>query len=74
LHLRYAFADHLIWRASVGRGQRTANIFAENNGLMASSRTFHILNDDSQNWNLKSPGMREPTLFIPSNTDSIQVL
>ncbi len=48
LHLRYAFADDLIWRASAGRGQRTANIFAENNGLMASARAFHILNDDSQ--------------------------
>ncbi len=47
LHLRYAFNDHWVWRASMGRGQRTASILAENNGLMATARTFRILGDDS---------------------------
>jgi outer membrane receptor for ferrienterochelin and colicin len=42
LHLRYALNDQLVWRGSFGRGQRTANILAENNGLMASSRQFVI--------------------------------
>jgi len=38
LNLRYAFNDRLVWRASGGRGQRTASIFAENLGFLASSR------------------------------------
>ncbi len=43
LHLRYAFNDQWVWRSSFGRGQRTARILSENNGLMASSRVFQIL-------------------------------
>lgn len=39
LHLRYAFSEQLVWRASGGRGQRTASIFAENQGFLASSRS-----------------------------------
>ncbi|MEO1448673.1 MAG: TonB-dependent receptor [Bacteroidota bacterium] len=42
LHVRYAPDDKLVLRGSVGRGQRTANILAENNGLLASSRAFVI--------------------------------
>ena len=48
LHIRYAVSDQLVWRASAGRGQRTANILAENNGLMASARSFNILGNDTQ--------------------------
>lgn len=48
LHLRYGISDQLVWRFSAGRGQRTANILSENTGLMASSRQFRILNNDSQ--------------------------
>ncbi len=40
LHVRYAPADNSVFRASVGRAQRTANIFAENLGYMASSRNY----------------------------------
>jgi len=47
LHLRYAFNDQIVWRASAGRGQRTANILAESAGLMASARTFIITGDGS---------------------------
>lgn len=47
LHTRYAFTDQLVWRASAGRGQRTANILAENIGLMASNRSLTILGDDT---------------------------
>lgn len=46
LHLRYALSDNSSLRASLGRAQRTANIFAENIGYMASSRSFNILNGE----------------------------
>ena len=46
-HLRYALSENSVLRASAGRGQRTANILAENNGMLASSRTFIIQGDDS---------------------------
>jgi outer membrane receptor for ferrienterochelin and colicin len=42
LHLRYAPFKKTSIRGSIGRAQRTANIFAENMGYMASSRYFHI--------------------------------
>jgi outer membrane receptor protein involved in Fe transport len=44
--MRYAFNDHAVLRWSGGRGQRTANILAENSGLMASSRQFIIEGND----------------------------
>ncbi|HXB42379.1 MAG TPA: carboxypeptidase-like regulatory domain-containing protein [Bacteroidia bacterium] len=44
LHLRYAFKDNnTIIRASAGRALKTANVFAENSALMASSRDFIII-------------------------------
>ena len=46
-HLRYALNDDSVLRASAGRGQRTANLLAENNGLLASSREIIIRGDDS---------------------------
>jgi outer membrane receptor for ferrienterochelin and colicins len=42
LHLRYEPVEKTVFRASAGRGQKTASIFAENIGLFASSRSFHI--------------------------------
>ncbi|GAB4318137.1 MAG: TonB-dependent receptor plug domain-containing protein [Bacteroidales bacterium] len=42
LHLRYAVTESLILRATAGRGLRSANIFSENVGLLASSRLFII--------------------------------
>lgn len=44
LHLRYNVWEDGVLRASVGRGKRLANIFAENQYLFASSRQFNILN------------------------------
>ncbi|HCS19319.1 MAG TPA: TonB-dependent receptor [Bacteroidetes bacterium] len=38
MHLRYAINERHVLRASAGRGQRTANIFAENSGILVSSR------------------------------------
>jgi len=42
LHLRYAATEETILRLSMGRGQRTAQIFAENYGLLASARSVII--------------------------------
>jgi outer membrane receptor for ferrienterochelin and colicins len=44
LHLKYNPWEKGVLRVSAGRGKRTANIFAENQILFASSRTFGITN------------------------------
>ena len=46
LHLRYAPAERTTLRASLGRGQRTASILAENMGLFASNRQIVIEGED----------------------------
>ena len=43
LHLRYNPWKKAVLRFSAGRGKRSANIFAENQSLFASSRSFDIL-------------------------------
>jgi outer membrane receptor protein involved in Fe transport len=42
LHLRYEPVEKTVFRASVGRGQKTASIFAENLGIFASSRSIYV--------------------------------
>lgn len=42
LHIRYSPFENTSIRASIGRAQRTANIFAENIGYMASNRSFIV--------------------------------
>ncbi len=44
LHLRYEPAEKTVFRASAGRGQKTASIFAENIGIFASSRVISLDN------------------------------
>ena len=44
IHLRYVAWEDATFRASVGRGIRSANIFAENQQLFASSRQISIDN------------------------------
>src|SRR4030095_14978694 len=44
MNIRYEPAKGTTIRLSSGRGQRTANIFAENMGLFASARMIHIMN------------------------------
>ncbi|WP_456437384.1 TonB-dependent receptor [Psychroserpens sp.] len=44
LHLRYTPWEKSALRFSVGRGKRSANIFAENQNMFATSRTVNILN------------------------------
>jgi outer membrane receptor for ferrienterochelin and colicins len=43
LNVRYQPFKNTVIRASVGRGQRTANIFAENNSVFVSSRAVEII-------------------------------
>ncbi|RTY93754.1 TonB-dependent receptor [Flavobacterium sp. GSN2] len=43
LHVRYNPWEKGVLRFSAGRGKRSANVFAENQQLLASSRTFEFL-------------------------------
>jgi hypothetical protein len=47
LHLRYEPVKGTTLRVSVGRGQRTANIFAENMSVFVSSRQVNILTTET---------------------------
>jgi outer membrane receptor for ferrienterochelin and colicin len=47
LHIRYEPIPRTVFRASAGRGQKTASIFAENIGIFASSRFISIEGDGS---------------------------
>ena len=52
LHIRYNPWKEAVIRASAGRGKRAANIFAENQQLFASNRSFSILNTDGKLYGL----------------------
>lgn len=52
LHLKYNPWDKAVIRFSAGRGKRAANIFAENQNLFASSRTFSILDTNGKVYGL----------------------
>lgn len=43
VHARYTPWEKSAFRASVGRGKRLANIFAENQNLFASSRSINVI-------------------------------
>jgi copper chaperone CopZ/outer membrane cobalamin receptor len=47
INLRYEPIKGTVVRASFGRGQRTANIFAENNSVFVSSRQVSIITPDA---------------------------
>ncbi len=47
-HLRYAITERTILRASAGLGYRTANVIAENNTMLASSRHLFIVEEPRQ--------------------------
>lgn len=47
LNLRYEPIKGTVIRASFGRGQRTANIFAENNSVFVSARQVSIITTDA---------------------------
>jgi len=46
LHLRYEPVKGSVLRLSAGRGQRTANILAENTGIFVSSRALQITGNE----------------------------
>ncbi|WP_284651465.1 TonB-dependent receptor plug domain-containing protein [Flavobacterium terrisoli] len=52
LHVKYNPWDKAVLRFSAGRGKRAANIFAENQNLFASSRTFSVLNTNGEIYGL----------------------
>ncbi|MBF4494045.1 TonB-dependent receptor [Flavobacterium sp. MR2016-29] len=52
LHMRYNPWKDAVIRFSAGRGKRSANIFAENQQLFASSRTFSILDNSGKIYGL----------------------
>ncbi|QSW90864.1 TonB-dependent receptor [Flavobacterium endoglycinae] len=52
LHVRYNPWKNGVLRFSAGRGKRSANIFAENQQLFASSRTFSILDNNGKVYGL----------------------
>ncbi|WP_299119476.1 TonB-dependent receptor [uncultured Winogradskyella sp.] len=52
LHLRYSPWEKSAFRASIGRGKRSANIFAENQNMFSSSRQINILNSGGKIYGL----------------------
>ncbi len=74
LHVRYNPWDQAVLRVSAGRGKRAANIFAENQQLLASSRSFDIQNNNGDiyglnpeiAWNYGISFMQKFNLFTKS--------
>ncbi|MEJ6791540.1 MAG: TonB-dependent receptor [Lacinutrix sp.] len=52
LHMRYTTWEKGVFRASVGRGKRSANIFAENQKLFSTSRNINTLNTTGEIYGL----------------------
>lgn len=52
LHVRYNPWEKGVLRFSAGRGKRGANVFAENQQLLASSRTFEFLDSNGKMYGL----------------------
>lgn len=52
VHIRYNPWKDAVLRTSIGRGKRAANIFAENQQLFASNRTFSIQNNNGKLYGL----------------------
>jgi len=52
LHMRYTPWEKAALKASVGRGKRSANIFAENQHIFSTSRVINILNSEGEIYGL----------------------
>ena len=52
LHIKYNPWEKAVLRFSAGRGKRAANIYAENQNLFASSRTFQVLDTNGKIYGL----------------------
>lgn len=63
MHLKYNPTEWVHFRASIGKGFRTANVLAENNYLLASSRKINIADnlDQEEAWNTGA----NVTFYIP---------
>jgi outer membrane receptor for ferrienterochelin and colicin len=53
LHLKYNPWEKAVFRISAGRGKRAANIYAENQNLLATSRMFSVLDSNGKIYGLK---------------------
>jgi outer membrane receptor for ferrienterochelin and colicins len=49
LNVRVAPTEKTVWRLSAGRGQKTASIFAENIGILASNREIIVRSENTIN-------------------------
>ncbi len=58
VHLRYAPWEKGVFRASVGKGTRTANVFAENQQLFASSRNINLISSNGNIYGLNPESAR----------------
>ena len=52
LHMRYTTWEKGVFRASVGRGKRSANIFAENQKIFSTSRAINVLDTSGEIYGL----------------------
>ncbi len=52
LHMRYTPWEKAALKASVGRGKRSANVFAENQNIFSTSRSINILNSEGKIYGL----------------------
>lgn len=52
VHVKYNPWEKSVFRFSVGRGKRAANIYAENQNLFASSRVFSVLDTNGKIYGL----------------------
>jgi outer membrane receptor for ferrienterochelin and colicin len=52
LHMRYAPWEKAVFRASIGQGRRSANIFAENQQLFASARQINVQSSNGKIYGL----------------------
>ena len=81
IHARYQLFENTTLRAGFGRGQRTANIFAENTTVLISARKVNILGESSKSlayglgpevaWNAGLNLMHDFTLFRHSASFNI---
>ena len=71
LHVKYNIDENTTVRASVGKGYRSVNLFAENLNYLASSREFVIINNPTyeEAWNY---GLNI-TRYIPINNRDLRV-
>ena len=71
LHIKYSPIHNINIRAAVGKGYRSANIFAENNFMLASSRRFNVAYDYilESAWN----GGLSSSFYIPIKDKELSV-